>query len=451
MKLPTLAVLAGLAASALTGCATVEDVPQESMKMEDWQDMPLPITQRYPMIEVETVPGSASAASRGPMFSCSEPAESSLLQDLPTLDVSFIETDIADALLELSLQTGVSIITDDSLEGLVSVSFTGKSLEEVVAAVIAPGNFGYKVFDSFIYVGSQSPASPSFHLLSETCMYKPVFIKPEQIVDMLTPYYQQYVNFNEGHDYISIVAPESIQERIQQDIQIFDKAPPQILLEMSIIEVSEEALDMLGVKWNRRIGAEQLLTQNGGSTNSLITLAPARDSASPLAQALLDSISALDTDEALVVKAMPSMVTLNGKEANFSSTQTSWLPVAASTPETGQRDTAVDYGVNLRIVPYVSNDAQVRLEILQASVSDLTEDFNDDPKLISHGITTSVLMNDGETLVLGGLLQKKRRNQGNRVPGASQTPVFGSLFRQKEAELVDTEVLIMIRPQVMKG
>lgn len=438
---------------AIIGCASTSEPTRMSGDLSEqvWDaGMPAPITQRYPVLEFNQV-GSARPVSLAPeeYFQCSEEDVSTLTDDIPPLDVSFIEADILDALLELSLLTGISIITDDSIEGIVSINFTNSTLEDVIAAIIAPGNFGFKVFDTFIYVGSQNPLSPSFHLLSQSCMYKPAFLHPQQVIEMLTPFYQQYVNYHDGHDYLSIVAPEGIQKRIQKDIRVFDQAPRQILLEMSIVEVSEEALDMLGVKWNREVSTAGLLRQNTSSTGSLFTYSDARDSASPVAQALIDSVSALNTGEEVQIRAMPSMVTLNGREANFASTQTSWL--AALNSGSGSQRMAVSYGVDLKIVPYISQDNQVRLEIMQASVSDLTQDFNNDPKLISHAISTSVLMQDGETLVLGGLLQKKNRNNKSNVPGASKTPLIGGLFKHSEEEAVNTEVLIVIRPQILNG
>lgn len=424
-----------------------------------WQGMPEPITQRYPMVKLNGVenPLASSGLNIRPhkeilaesaYFDCIDQSNSELTTDLPNIDVSFIETDIIDALLELSLLTGVSIITDDSIEGVVSINFFDKSIDEAISAIIAPGNYGYKKMDSFIYVGSQSPASPSFHLLSQTCTYKPTYIQPTQIVELLTPYYQQYVNFYEGHDHISIVAPESIQDRIQQDLRVFDKPPRQILLEMSIVEVSEEALDLLGVKWRREALSRDLLADTSNNQGGLFSYFDPTSSKSPVAQALVDSVSALDTGEEVQIRAMPSMVTLNGREANFSSTQTTWLPIQSLGANNSQN--TVSYGVDLKIIPYISKENQVRLEILQASVSDLTEDLNELPKLISHAISTSVIMVDGETLVLGGLMQKKSRSQMSKVPGAAKTPVFGRLFKHSEEAMVTTEVLIVIRPKILE-
>jgi type IV pilus assembly protein PilQ len=419
--------------------------------------MPEPITQRYPMMQMESVNNSDGGnAANGSLpvailldeadfFSCTEVEVSTLTDEIPNVDVSFIEADIHDALLELSLLTGLSIITDDSIEGIVSINFVDKSVDEVISAVIAPGNYGFRKFDSFIYVGSQSPVSPSFHLLSDTCTYKPVYMQAFEMVKLLTPYYQQYVNYHETLGHISIVAPSSIQARIQKDLRIFDQAPQQILLEMSIVEVSEEALDMLGVKWRR----EALGGDASAYQENIFRYYDPLAAVYPVAQSLIDSVSALDTDEEVDIRAMPSMVTLNGREANFSSTQTAWLPMQSYS--SSSTDNEVNYGVNLRIIPYISRGKQVRLEILQASVSDLTKDLDDLPKLVSHAISTSVIMVDGETLVLGGLMQKKNRSQMSKVPGASNSSLFGGLFKHAEGAMVTTEVLIVIRPKILKS
>lgn len=440
---------------SLVGCATSgsqNNFPSaQNQKTEQWQEMPEPITQRYPTLDQRQPSGELALAEiereTSEYYNCTIEEETTLIKDLPLIDVSFIEADILDALLELSLLTGVSIITDDSIEGMVSINFSGQSLEDVIAAIIAPGNFGYKVYDTFIYVGSQSPISPSFHLLSSTCLYKPVFLHPKQIVELLTPFYQQYVNYFEGHDHISIVAPDTIQSRIQEDIRIFDQSPEQILLEMSIVEVSTEALDLLGVKWNQYADARELLMREGRGGGSVFSYYDPTTTASPIAQAFIDSVSALGTGEEAQIRATPSMVTLNGREANFSSTQTAWLPVL--NVGANSQMNAVNFGVDLRIVPYISQDEQIRLEILQASVSDLTETIQDQPRLISHAISTSVLMKNGETLVLGGLLQKKTSNRKSKVPGASRAPLLGGMFKHKEDETVTTEVLIVIRPKIM--
>ena len=439
--------------STVFGVGVIDD-------LENWQGMPEPITHRYPLVQfversIADLGSDAAAemtnsdsAMEPEYFNCTELEESTIIDEIANVDVSFIEADIRDALLELSLLTDISIITDDSIEGIVSVNFVDKTLDEVIAAIIAPGNYGYKKFDSFIYVGSQSPTASSFHLLAETCTYKPVYIQPSQIVELLTPYYQQYVNYYEGHDHISIVAPNTIQRRIQSDLRIFDQAPQQILLEMSIVEVSAEALDLLGVKWRREVSTADLLNEEGAVRGNILGFYQPNVSRNPVAQALIESLSALNTGEEVRVRATPSIVTLNGRQANFSSTETTWLPMLSVSGN--NTINGVNYGVELRIVPYISKLHRIRLEILQASVSDLTTGFDGMPKLIRHSISTSVIMIDGETLVLGGLMQKKSRNQLANVPGASRIPLIGGLFKHSEQAMVTTEVLILIRPKILK-
>ena len=149
----------------LAGCASSPEA-QPLVATQSFTEQPLeaPITQRYPALEfqpaTEAISLNTEPKAIADYFSCNDQEVSTITDDIPLIDVSFIEADIMDAVLELSLLTGISIITDDSIGGMVSVNFVGKSLDEVLEAIIAPGNYGYKKYDSFIYVGSQSPGFP---------------------------------------------------------------------------------------------------------------------------------------------------------------------------------------------------------------------------------------------------------------------------------------------------
>lgn len=162
---------------------------------------------------------------------------------------------------------------------------------------------------------------------------------------------------------------------------------------------------------------------------------------------LSDSLNFLRTQGQAQVKAMPSIVTLDGKEAIFSSMNTVWLPFVNG-GDTGRRR-ELTYGVNMKVVPRIAAGGQIKLEIINASVSDFTESDQGVPRIISHSISNTVHVQDGDYLVLGGLLQKKSRRDGEGIPGLKDAPLVGNLFGQKQQLLQETEVLIMIRPKVL--
>ena len=117
MKHFTINTFAALVLLMLQSCAS--NVVDTSVDTEKDMAMPEPITKRYPsldMVRANSKPDLLDAIKEpAEYYTCSGEEDSTLTEDLPLIDVSFIEADILDALLELSLLTGVSIITDDSI------------------------------------------------------------------------------------------------------------------------------------------------------------------------------------------------------------------------------------------------------------------------------------------------------------------------------------------------
>lgn len=113
------------------------------------------------------------------------------------------------------------------------------------------------------------------------------------------------------------------------------------------------------------------------------------------------------------------------------------------------RNKKLVYGVNLELTPHISRVGKIRLNISNASVSDLTVSNSGEPVLIAHSISNSVEVSDGELLVLGGLLQKTSRSSQSKVPGLSRVIGLKKLFSQDTKQVHETEVLIVIRPTIL--
>jgi hypothetical protein len=100
----------------------------QDQKLGQLQEMPEPFTRRYPTLDQRQLSRGSSAPDiikkeTSAHHNCTVEEETIFVNDLPLLDVLFIDADILDALLELSLLAGISIISDDSIEGTVSINF----------------------------------------------------------------------------------------------------------------------------------------------------------------------------------------------------------------------------------------------------------------------------------------------------------------------------------------
>lgn len=405
----------------------------------------------------EPAPARTRKARR---FTCMPDGEEMEINAIAGIELSYTDAEIRDVLAELSGTTGVTIVMDESVEGQVSVNLKDASLAEALEVILAAGGYSYKVAARHILVGAPDPRSRSFAKLSSTCIFKPENAQPEQLTQALPAMYQAFVTVQSGNRHVSITAPMDIQRRLQAALTALDQPQPQVLLEMSIIEVSSKAMEVLGVSWSKMIrdnqvpgGVRQLGTGEwsslGANPATTISGSLIQTGVSP-ARSLAESVQFLKTRGDASVKAMPSIVTQDGRQAVFSSQSTVWLPFDSVNSSSDKRK-ELTYGINMTVIPRISTEGDIKLEIKDASVSNLVMDDRGSPQIVSHQIASTVDIQDGDTLVLGGLFQHKQRDGRAGLPGLSRLRVVGNLFGQSERRNEETEVLILIRPTILEA
>lgn len=361
------------------------------------------------------------------------------------ISFEFEEMDIRDVMVELSIMTGVSILMDDSVEGIVSASFEEVPIAKAIATLLSIGEYDYRIHESHVFIGSTDPTYSSYHQLSTTCIYRPNNMDAISLATLLPEYYQRFVKLNKQNGYIAITATNSMMQRIQKDVVLFDAPQKQVVMELSVVEVSVEALEILGLDWKgaqdkaSHVFSKSLASSSYGRTVSLPTLQ---------AKHFLDAVNLLKQSGDAEMKTMPSIVVLEGKEAKFKSMKTTWTPEIMSG---SHKKEPIYYGVNLNVVPFVSDNGTVRLNIKNATVSDFVRDSQGLPRVVEHSISSSVSIRDGESLIIGGLLQKKRIKDKTGIPGLGDTPLIGRLFSTTSDLLEETEVLIILKPKIIRG
>ncbi|KPJ49936.1 MAG: hypothetical protein AMJ41_02095, partial [candidate division Zixibacteria bacterium DG_27] len=122
----------------------------------------------------------------------------------PLVSNIFFETDIRQVLTDISQQTGIPIIADNTVQGLVTYEAVDVPLEEALVAVLAPLGYSYRWTGTYYLVGTASPDYPSFLALSETRVYKPNYLKAEEIKDLLSSFYGPYINLNKGTNTMTV-------------------------------------------------------------------------------------------------------------------------------------------------------------------------------------------------------------------------------------------------------
>jgi general secretion pathway protein D len=111
-----------------------------------------------------------------------------------------------------------------------------------------------------------------------------------------------------------------------------------------------------------------------------------------------------------------------------------------------------DTGVILTITPRINESGRVLLEIEQevSSVKETRTSGIDSPTISQRRVKTTVLVNDGQAIALGGLIQKSQNRGRSQIPIIGDIPLIGTAFKRKDDQVDKTELIILIRPQVMR-
>ena len=286
-----------------------------------------------------------------------------------------------------------------------------------------------------------------------------------------------------------ITAPEPIFRNLRAVIDKLDARRVQVYIESLIVEISAERAMEMGVQWQFLgqpsgsvgvIGGTNLPPRGTGSniidaatgilgigrglnvgvvsTKPLLGTGSATGSVSvgPINLAFL--ARALETEAGANILATPNLVTLDNEEARIIIGQN--VPfVTGSFSNTGgagavnpfQTIERKDVGTTLRVRPQVAEGGTVRMQIFQEVSS--VQDASLAAGLITNkrAIESNVLVDDGQMVVLGGLIEERLEGNISMVPGLGRLPVLGNLFRYDNRKRVKTNLMVFLRPIVLRN
>ncbi len=276
-----------------------------------------------------------------------------------------------------------------------------------------------------------------------------------------------------------ITAPEPIYRNIRTVIDKLDSRRAQVYIESLIVEVSADKASELGIQWqflspsgNRTsaIGGTNLPSRGSGTnilevTNDPTSLATGlnigivRSGVSILGSDALNLgllARALETEAGANIRATPNLLTLDNEEARIIIGQNVPFITGQFTGTTGnvanpfQTIERKDVGTTLRVRPQVSEGGAVRMQIFQEVSS--VQDASLSAGLITNrrAIESNVLVDDGQIVVLGGLIQDTVEGNVSKVPLLGDIPLLGRLFRYDTRRRAKTNLLVFLRPIVIR-
>lgn len=279
-----------------------------------------------------------------------------------------------------------------------------------------------------------------------------------------------------GTNSLLISAPSDNIHEIVAMVGHLDRRPTQVLVEAVIFEMSVDGFSDLSVQFgailnDAIVGGVQFALEGRPSLTGLVSTVLNGDVPDVGPGGMIGGrhnqngtgiaglLTAIAQTRSTRLLSTPSIMTLNGQEAE--------IVVAQNVPfVTGQfsqvGDTAVsepfqtierqDVGLTLNVVPQINADGTVRLVIKQ-EVSNLTNATSSAGGEITakRALSTTVLVRDGNVIMLGGLLENGFGSNAQKVPGVSHLPLVGGLFRSKSGTRNQRVLLVLLRPRIVNS
>jgi type IV pilus assembly protein PilQ len=474
-----------LPAAVQTAPAAVQEQPAAASTAEPAVSEPVPAAQPPAPAPAED-PSAPSPVKRAELLS---PVQQRMQQ---TVSVDFRDTPIDDVLRILARQANVDIIKSPKVEGTVTATLNDVPLVEALTNILEAHGYSYITSENMIRV---MPATDIIDVREKMVsrVYRITYADVKELEMALRKFISEQgsISANPGTSNIIVTDVESKIKAIDTFIEEIDRITPQILVDAKVYDISSKASLDLGVEWqmgtNTLYGLEDELYTNGTPVTDMIGNAAnvANSVTNPaLVGAFSGNVGKTSGTDALMrfgivndhvrldaairakqedvrakLLANPRILVLDNLQAEIKIVEE--IPFQELTESSGGGSIGTtafrEVGVELRVTPHMTRDGLIRL-LLNPRFSIRTGDVviagtnntSPQPIVATRETTTTALIKDGQTVVIGGLKKQDASQQINKIPLLGDLPLLGLLFRFEGESTINSELVIFITPTLVK-
>lgn len=259
-------------------------------------------------------------------------------------------------------------------------------------------------------------------------------------------------------------APADMHREIERTIKELDKSRRQVLIETAMVEVVLDEGTDFGVEWAIQGGgnpASAAAQMSGLQLGEIISGTPDLTGAANGFTYMLESndkkwglIQAAQDDDRLQVLSSPTVLTRDGMEAEVSFGQE--VPIRqSSVTDAGKENFSFDYRdakITLRVTPHIDDNQMVTLSLeqeIRRVIEDKLNSGNEAPTFRTREIRSNLQVDDGQTIILGGLIERGDREERVGIPFLMDIPFLGYFFGRTSIRKEGTEILMILTPYVV--
>lgn len=349
--------------------------------------------------------------------------------NLITLDLK--DADIRGVLKLLADKSGFNIITDSDISGRTNIFVKDMPLWDAIDMILKSNNLAYQKKGSTLIVSSQDRSAS----LVSTEIIKLKYANVNSIKETVRSFLSSVGNlqFDSERNFLIITDTTSSLDRIKKLLEELDCPVAQVMLEAKVMEVSSDALEKYGIKWNESITASYSLPSSFAINNPVLAA----------------TLNMLQQKGKAKILANPKIATLNNQPARiligdrvpYSITTYSAQGVAQVTIN------FVEAGIKLYILPQITDGGFITTTIRPEVSSYVWR--GDIPQVSTREIESTIRVKDGETIIIGGLKNNKEVTSVSKVPILGWIPVLEWFFTYQNKEMVESEIIVMITPHIL--
>ncbi|UCG11862.1 MAG: type IV pilus secretin PilQ, partial [Deltaproteobacteria bacterium] len=451
-------------------------IPEEMKEMPASEQVALPApvepVEEMEVVAAETAPEVAEVSPR------------SLVQPAPysgqKISLDLQEVDVRNVLRLLADVTGKNIVVEPNVAGTVTLKVDSVPWDQVLDLILKINDLDKVMEGNVIRIATAAKIRGEFERRrQEVEAQKELMVAAMDLGEITTEYLQvNYADVNDVSNQIqniksdngtisvdqrtNLIIYSDFPRRIETAKEVLarlDRATLQVMIESRIVEARTNFARNLGVTWSVSYTANRLSDELGGlPTFDAAVAAPVASIGtagfqfSRITGSLVDidmQLQALEQKGEGRVISAPRIFTLDHVQAMIQ--QGDQIPYPQRTQEGTISTAFAPATLSLTVTPHITPDGKVRLEVqAKKDEADFSRTVQDVPAIRTREAQTELLVNDGDTVVIGGVVIRDSAWAEDRVPFLSQVPVLGWLFKNREIREDKTELLIFLNPTIVK-
>lgn len=347
--------------------------------------------------------------------------------------LNFTQRPVLEVVQALAERAGWNLIAEASLDREITAWLEGMEPVEALRLVAAAAGLSYQLVDRVLHIkGVEAPPA------DRVAIYRIDHVdtaKAKELIEAFLP--QVRVQVDPGSRSLVVQGSEQQLQEVAALLSELDTPMPQVLVEARILDVEVEALRSLGVEWPSQ-------TQFSGNPEVIaLDWNPAQLNA---------TLRFLEDQGYSQVLASPKISAVDGQTAKMLIGERRPIVTEFTDPDgrVFQQVDFIDVGIVLQMTPTIAADGSVMLKV-HTEVSSVEDPNARFPTVRTREADTTVRVQDGRPLIIGGLIQEEERERLTGIPLLNQLPVLGGLFGQHRTENVQMETIIILVPRVVNA